>query len=184
MSVLNTDLVYGSDATHLVHYMHQCAIAGKINAAFHDDSAKFMPVHHADLTRAVSKAMESGSKGQFALRGSSEVTIRELLSLIENSCGIEEGKTGARFEMPILPLTRMLEEFLVGTAADTNMAEMITHFSENQGEKAVNGESFWEAAGVSQEADLRQFFNTHRVSEEDEHLLLPTFGGYKFPTAD
>ena len=30
MSILNTDLVYGSDATHLVHYMHQCAFAGKI----------------------------------------------------------------------------------------------------------------------------------------------------------
>ena len=30
MSILNTDLVFGNDASHLVHYMHQCAFAGKI----------------------------------------------------------------------------------------------------------------------------------------------------------
>lgn len=30
MSILNTDLVYGKDSSHLVHYMHQCALAGKI----------------------------------------------------------------------------------------------------------------------------------------------------------
>ncbi len=30
MSLLNTDLVFGSDPTHLIHYMHQCAMAGKI----------------------------------------------------------------------------------------------------------------------------------------------------------
>ena len=184
MSVLNTDLVYGSDATHLVHYMHQCAMAGKINAAFLTEDAKFMPVHHSDLSSAVSQAMDSGCKGQFALRGNTEVSIRELLSLVETSCDKEEGKTKGRFEMPILPITRMIEEFLVGTAADTNMAEMIIHFSENQGDKPVTGQCFWDAAGVSQQADLRQFFNTHRVNEDDESLSLPTFGGYKFATAD
>ena len=63
MSVLNTDLVYGSDATHLVHYMHQCAMAGKINAAFLNEDAKFVPVHHSDLSSAVSQAMDSGCKG-------------------------------------------------------------------------------------------------------------------------
>lgn len=30
LSILSTDLVYGQDATHLVHYMQQCAVAGKI----------------------------------------------------------------------------------------------------------------------------------------------------------
>ena len=30
MSLLSTDLVFGKDPTFLVHYMHQCALAGKI----------------------------------------------------------------------------------------------------------------------------------------------------------
>ena len=76
MSILNSDLVYGSDATHLVHYMHQCAMAGRIQAPFLSDEARFKPVHHGDLANAVAKAMDSGSIGQFALRGSTEVSIR------------------------------------------------------------------------------------------------------------
>ena len=61
MSLLNVDLVYGKDPTHLVHYMHQCAMAGKIQKPFLSESAKFKPVHHADLTRAVALSMDSSS---------------------------------------------------------------------------------------------------------------------------
>ena len=63
MTLLNTDLVYGSDPTHLVHYMHQCAVAGKIQAPFLSDAAKFQPVHHNDLTRAVATSMGAGNNG-------------------------------------------------------------------------------------------------------------------------
>ena len=64
MSILNTDLVYGSDATHLVHYMHQVAMAGgRIKAPFLSNDAKFKPVHHGDVASAVAKAMESGRSG-------------------------------------------------------------------------------------------------------------------------
>lgn len=96
MSILNTDLVYGSDATHLVHYMKQCAFAGKIKSEFLSEDVKFNPVHHSDLTRAVSAAMDSRMKGQFALRGSQEVSIGELLKLVDSSCGNEKG-TKAQF---------------------------------------------------------------------------------------
>ena len=78
----------------------------------------------------------------------------------------------------------MLEEFRVGMAADTNMAEMIAHFAENPSEAPVTGDCFFERAGLSQDNELHQFFKTHRVTDEDESLLLPTFGGYKFNTAD
>ena len=159
-------------------------MAGKIQAAFLSEDAKFKPVHNGDLARAVAMAMDTGKAGQFALRGSEEVSIRELMNLVEASCGVEEGKTKARFEMPLLPITRMLEEFLVGTAADTNMAEMLSYFSENQKVAPVSGESFFDATGLSQEADLRQFFKSHSVADDDESLVLPTFGGYKFNTAD
>lgn len=45
MSILNTDLVFGSDPSHLVHYMHQCALVGKIQGPILSEDAKFKPVH-------------------------------------------------------------------------------------------------------------------------------------------
>ena len=45
MSLLSTDLVYGPEPSHLVHYMAQCAVAGKIQGRILSDNAKFMPVH-------------------------------------------------------------------------------------------------------------------------------------------
>ena len=78
----------------------------------------------------------------------------------------------------------MLEEVFFGMSADANMGEMISHFSENPSEAPVTGKSFWEAAGVSQEHEVRQFFSSHSVDESDESLLLPTFWGYKSIRAD
>ena len=34
LSILNTDLVFGPDASHVVHYMQQCAMVGKIQRPF------------------------------------------------------------------------------------------------------------------------------------------------------
>lgn len=83
----------------------------------------------------------------------------------------------------------MLEEFLVGMAADTNMAEMLAYFAENRQEAPVSGDCFFNAAGLEQDGDLQGFFKSHKVSVDDadsssSSLLLPTFGGYKFNTAD
>ena len=33
LSILNTNLVFGKDSSYLIHYMTQCAAAGKINKA-------------------------------------------------------------------------------------------------------------------------------------------------------
>ncbi len=74
----------------------------------------------------------------------------------------------------------MFEEFLVGVGADTNMAEMLAYFSENQ-DAPVTGKDFWEATGSGPEEALHQFFQYHHVQDGDESLVLPTFGGYKFP---
>mmetsp|Transcript_20885 Transcript_20885/g.25648 ORF Transcript_20885/g.25648 Transcript_20885/m.25648 type:complete len:308 (-) Transcript_20885:184-1107(-) len=162
MSVLSSDLVFGKDPTHLVHYMHQCALAGKIQGPILSDDAKFKPVHHADLTRAIERSMSAGLTGQFAVRGTEEVTSRQLLNLVEKSCGVEPGNTRARFETPVFPVARMMEEFLVGMAADTNMAEMIQYFSENQ-DAPVSGQDIWQATGSEPEEALSQFFKYHRV---------------------
>ena len=78
----------------------------------------------------------------------------------------------------------MLEEYLVGMGADTNMSEMIAHFAENQNVAPVSGTDFWTATGTSADESLSAFFGNHRVEEDDERLLTPTFGGYKFNMAD
>jgi hypothetical protein len=59
LTILNTDLVYGSDPTHLIHYMTQSVLAGRIHKEFmFDKECKFRPIHHDDVTRAVAHAME------------------------------------------------------------------------------------------------------------------------------
>jgi len=183
MSVLSSDLVFGKDASHLIHYMHQCAFAGKIQSEFLSDIAKFKPVHQADLVRAIERSMEGGLAGQFAVRGSEEVSSRQLLNLVEKSCGMEAGSTKPRKDTPLFPLGKMFEEFMVGMGADTNMAEMISHFGQSSG-APVTGEDFWHASESEPQEALSQFFKSHNVSVEDESLLLPTFGGYKFNMAD
>lgn len=107
----------------------------------------FKPVHQDDLTRAVATSMEGRMTGQYGLRGSDEVSAQQLMNLVEKSCGLESGATKARFQMPLLPLGRMFEEYLCGMTGDTNMAEMVAYFSENQ-DAPVTGPDFWQSTGT------------------------------------
>jgi len=183
LSVLNTDLVYGNDASHVVHYMQQCAMTGKINKAFVKNEANFKPVSQTDLVRAVEGVQAAGLKGQWAVRGETPVTVKELLNLVEASCGKQDNATTGQMQIPVLPPLRMLEEFLVGTGVDTNMAEMVSYFSENQ-EEPVTGSSVWEALSTAPETDLKKFFSQLRLEDGDERLVLPTFGSYKMVYTD
>ena len=83
MSILSTDLVFGAQPSHLVHYMHQCAFAGKIQPAFKSEGASFKPVSQTDLTKAIALSVDSGMSGQFAVRGSEEVSVGQLLNMVE-----------------------------------------------------------------------------------------------------
>ena len=158
-------------------------MAGKIQASFLSEDAKFKPVHNADLTKAIAQSIDSSLTGQFALRGAESVSSRALLNLVEKSCGFDEGRTKARFES-YLTVGRILEEYLVGMGADTNMAEMIAFFDQNQNVAPVSGNDFWTTTGTTADESLSAFFSSHRVETDDERLLTPTFGGYKFNMAD
>jgi hypothetical protein len=59
LTILNTDLIYGNDPTHLVHYMAQCVLAGRIHREFFFTGANFKPVHHDDVTSAVREALNN-----------------------------------------------------------------------------------------------------------------------------
>ena len=178
LSVLNTDLVFGPEPSHVVHFMMQCAMAGKIQQPFLSEKASFKPVHQDDLVAAITQVGTRGLTGQWAVRGSQEVTAKQLLNMVEQSCGKQAGQTTASMQLPLLPPFRILEEFFYGIAMDTNMAEMIGHFEEDQ-EGPVTGKSIWDEIDAKPTEDLDRYFSYNHVVDGDERLLFPTFAGYK-----
>lgn len=182
LSILNTDLVYGRESAFLTHYMAQCAMVGSIKGSFvAEDGAHFKPINQADLNRAISLGLDRNINGQFALRGEESVTAKELLNLIERSCGKEADSTKALREIPFLSPSRILEEFTTGICQDTNMAEMVDTFNRSKDEP-VKGEDFWATVGSAPEEKLSDWYQGHAVDEEQ--LSRPTFGSYKTSFGD
>ena len=91
MSILNTDLIFGPDPSHVVHYMQQCAMTSKIQAPFLSQEGNFKPISQADLTRAIVYARDTGLSGQWAVRGEQNVTPKQLMNIVEQACGKQEG---------------------------------------------------------------------------------------------
>lgn len=125
LSILNTDLVFGRDPLYMIHYMAQCALAGRIQREFLLENANFRPVHHADVTRAVEYAIDHQLGKQFKVRGDEKISIKNLLRMIETSCDKTPGATKALAKVPLLKLSEMAEEFLVGITHDRNMRIML-----------------------------------------------------------
>lgn len=165
----------------MMHYMAQCAFAGKIYGAFLQEGAKFAPVHHADVAKAVANRLEAGATGHWAVRGNEEYSIKQIMNMIEASCGKSAGATKAKFEIPLLDLFHVAEEFFTGVTHDRNWAAMVDTFA--NGEAPVTGESFWTATGTSAEESLKAWAESHR-QHEDAHLAEPTFGAYKMVSLD
>ena len=101
-------------------------MAGKIYKEFKSDAAKFNPVHHEDLTSAIRHSLESPRPGQFAICGEEEVSMKELLGLIERSSDVAMDNTRGKGNLiPFLGLSSMIEEFFVGITHDRSMQYMI-----------------------------------------------------------
>ena len=135
------------------------------------------------MVKAVEYARDSKLTGQWAVRGEQEVSAKELLRLVELSCGKAEGSVQARREIPVFPPLKMLEELLVGTGIDTNMGEMIQYFGSNQ-EEPVTGSSIWEKSGLTPEVELKRYLEFNHIADDDERLAMPTFGSYKMIYTD
>lgn len=89
----------------MVHFMTQCAMAGKIPHEFIDKSAKFLykPVHHDDLSKAVHTAFGNKHTGEsFSVSGNEEMTIRELMGYLERAAGRDVGTVIAKRELPFV----------------------------------------------------------------------------------
>ena len=61
------------------------------------------------------------------------------------------------------------------------MAEMVYTFNQSKDEP-VTGEDYWTLVGSSPEENLNDWFNGHRV--EEEQLIRPSFGSYKTSFGD
>jgi len=148
LTILNTDLIYGQDPTHMIHFMAQCALAGKIHREFFfTKEANFKPIHHDDVTRAVAHAMEHPIHDQFKVRGEEKISIKALLNLIEQSCDKTPGSTRALTKIPFLKLSEFFEEFFIGITHDRNMRLLLQHLEDHPMDCPCPGTDFWEKTG-------------------------------------
>lgn len=184
LTLLRPNLVYGDLTTQMVHFMTQCAMAGKAPSAFIDKEAKFnyRPVHHDDLSRAIQTAFNNEHAGQsFSVAGSEEMSIRELMGYLERAAGKDEGTTVAKRQLPFIELANYIEEFFTGITHDANMVNLLNHYEANP--ESFNQETnFFEAANLEQEHKVSQFYKHFRAI--DENFVYPTFGAYKCASLD
>ena len=176
LAILNTDIIYGKKPSHLLHYAAQKVAKGTAPLAFHSELAKFKPLHDGDLFIAVNHSMQSSLSGQFSVRGNSELSMKEMLTLIETASGKGENTTGKPF--PYSPML-FVEEFLHGMTIDRNMECLLEHMDQHPEENLVPGEDFWSHIASQPQSDVRSFYAANKVDHES--LELPSTGDYKMP---
>lgn len=80
------------------------------------------------------------------------------MNLVEKACEKEQGKTKAHLKIPLLKLSELAEEFLVGITHDRNMRLMLNHFENNEMDCPCPGTDFWEKSGLKRDEKLSSFF--------------------------
>jgi len=180
LTILSSDLVFGSREGYLTPYIAQSAFAGKLPASFFNEAAKFSPIHYEDLARAIAHKLENAGHGQFAVRGEEELSIKQLVNVIEKACGKPEGHTKAKRTLPF-EISTIIEEFFTGITHDTNMTRLID--TQASGVETISGANFWEASELSPEQKLSQFYRYHAI-QELEVAAFPTFAAYKQVSLD
>lgn len=83
------------------------------------------------MTRAVEYAIDHSLGNQLKVRGDEKISIKNFLRLIEHSCDKTPGATKALSKVPLLKLSEIVEELLVGITHDRNMRLMLQHFEDN-----------------------------------------------------
>ena len=120
--------------------------------------------------------MNSSSTGQFAVRGKDQLSMKELLTLIESASGKGENTTGKDSEWsPRL----FIEEFLHGMTIDRNMECLVEHLHAHPEVNPVPGNDFWASTASQPQGDVRAFYAQNRVNHD--LLASPSKGDYKMP---
>jgi uncharacterized protein YbjT (DUF2867 family) len=87
MTILNTDLVFSDEPTHMLHYMAQKSATSKIPRAFLQNDVHFNPVHSEDVANAVAHVLANPGHGQFAVQGGKAVSLADMMGLIDQATG-------------------------------------------------------------------------------------------------
>lgn len=159
MTLLRPNLVFGDHTTQMVHFMTQCAMAGKAPHAMINKDATFnyKPVHHDDLSKAIHTALNGSHSGQsFSVSGSEEMPIHELMGYLERASGRDAGTTVAKRELPFFELGNYIEEFFTGITHDANFVNLLKHY-EAHPETFSQDPSFFEANDMEAEHKVSQF---------------------------
>ena len=176
-TIIKTNLTFGP-STLLVHYLAQCALVGKCpyNKLLTSNNFKFRPVHTDDLAVAVSKALEDSRPGRFTLSGPEQLTLKEIVNIVEKSAGKLPNST----KNPMLPPFDYVWDFFFGTSADVNMSRMVEFLEQNtQIEQEFTHDQFGD---LSLETKLGDYFKEKPVKEED--YAHPTMFSYRLTNTD
>ena len=178
-AILRPNLVFGEGA-HFIHYLTQCAFAGRVPSMIGGASSyQFNPVHVDDLTTSITTAFENmdEAKGQrWNVNGNEKKTVADIMAVVERATG----KGHAKHTM-CLGLTDLVEEWFSGIAHDKNLGKMVQWYEENR--PNLNEHNFAEKFGVQ----LSQSFTEHytqlgKVNESD--FVTPLFSSYKQVSLD
>jgi hypothetical protein len=182
MTILNTNLVFGKNA-YILHYMAQCALAGRINKSVGGAKTfQFKPVGTDDLANAVATAfskIEEVKGKKFSVSGSQSASLNDILHHIEKGVGKPEGSTSLSGN---LRLSDLFEEFFVGLAQDKNMARFAEFVEANHPNLEDGSPDFHQAFNLTHEQKLADFYST--VKFRDEDLVHPIFTNYKMASLD
>lgn len=183
MTILNTNLVFGKNSSYVLHYLAQCAMAGKISKKIGGSNVfQYKPVSSEDLAKAVEAALSKTEevKGKkFSVNGTQSATLNQLLKLSEKSVGKAEGSTSLSGSIGI---SMLLEEFFTGITHDRNMglmAELMDTVKPNLEEGCPD---FHTTLGLTQTENLNEYYAKTQFKAND--LVQPIFTNYKMVSLD
>ena len=177
MAILNTNLVFGRDS-YIVHYMTQCAAAGKIPKAIGGSkNFQYKPISSEDLSSAVEYALGNINDVNghcFTVNGADSATLNDILHLAEQKVGKDQGNTGLRGR-PLLGLSDYVEEFFTGITHDKNMARMAQYMEQHT--PNLEQDDYHKRFNLSHSVKLKEYFEGKKVRVEE--LVTPIFTDYK-----
>lgn len=130
------------------------------------------PIHSEDLSAAVEQILANVGHGQYAARGNEEITLKQLVHLISQSCGKDTVVGETLAYNPLLGI----EEFFTGMTVTQNVRNLAKHF---QSSKPVSGKCVFTEKGIKQNHNVNAFFKKHHITTES--LELPSLGDDKLP---
>jgi hypothetical protein len=185
LTILNTNLVFGRDS-YLVHYMTQCAAAGRIPKSIGGSkSYEYKPVSSDDLTAAVESALGKSSEVQgqrFSVNGEQGITLNDLLHLIERQVGKDQGSTSLKGSLLGLGLSDYVEEFFTGITHDKNMGRFAEYMDAHTPNLEGHSPDFHRKFGLAHKVKVQDYFGAKTIKESD--LVFPIFTDYKMVSLD